>query len=476
MAIVETLTWRHLREWDIAALRVRLRGEVIVPADAEFRQAKAVWNGIGDNQQPALIIRCADAADVAVAVTFARERSLPVAVRSGGHSAAAHSTCDGGLVIDLSLMKDIDINPAERIARIEPGLTWSEVASAAQPYGLAITAGDTATVGVGGLALGGGIGWFVRKYGLTIDNLRTVELVTAEGDFLRASATEHAELFWGLRGGGGNFGIATAFEFNLHPAGIVMGGAVFYEATNAEAILREYSRIAATAPDELTTQALLITAPPAPFIPQDRQGIPVVAILVCYSGDMAEGERIVAPLRRLATPLADVIAPMPYSAILSLAANGEIRGLRHHVRSLFMRSLDTDAVRALVTSAAATMSPETMVQIRSLGGAMSRVPRDATAFAHRDAQFSVLVTNYGLTPEGDAERKARTERVWEALRPYAAGVYVNFLGDEGDERIREAYPPDTYARLAALKAQYDSTNFFRRNQNIAPRAEAPSRA
>lgn len=475
MAIVESIAMRDSWESAIAHLRARLRGNLIMPSDYEYLQARTTWNALTDGW-PAVIIRCADAADVAAAVTFGRAQGLPIAVRSGGHSVASQSTCDDGVIIDLSLMKDIDIDPVQRIARIEAGLTWGEVAAAAQPYGLAITAGDTASVGVGGLALGGGIGWFARKYGLTIDRLRSVELVTADGNFLRASATEHPELFWGLRGGGGNFGIATAFEVNLHPAGTILGGAVFYDARDAEYILGEYARIAAAAPDELSTQALLFTAPPAPFIPADRQGAPVVAIVVCYAGDLAEGEQVVAPLRRLATPVADVIAPMPYTALFKLSQAGEVRGLRHHVRGLFLRTLDEGALRALATSAAATMSPHTLIQLRVLGGAMSRIAADATAFAHRDARFSVMITNSGAEPGDDADRKARTGRVWDALRPYAAGVYVNFLGDEGDERIYEAYPPETYARLAALKAQYDPDNVFRRNQNIPPAAAASDEA
>ena len=470
MAITESVISRVSWKSGVADLRARLQGELVEPDDAAYGQARAVWNGRAD-RQPALIVRCADAVDVAAAVAFAHDQNVPVAVRSGSHSIAGYSVCDGGVVIDLSRMKGIEIDADRRVARVEAGLTWGEVAAATQPYGLAITAGDTATVGVGGLSLGGGIGWMVRKHGLAIDNMRSVEVVTADGRFLRASATEHAELFWGLRGGGGNFGIATAFEFDLHPAGMILGGAVLYDVSNAadaEDILRAYARIATDAPDELTTQAVLMQAPPAPFIPVERQGTPSVAIIVCYAGDPAEGEQVVAPLRRLGTPLADIIAPMPYSAIFALTAEGEVPGLRHYVRSLFMRTLDEGALRALATESAATMSPGTLVQLRVMGGAMGRVPADATAFAHRDAEYAVMVTNFGPESEGDAARAARTERLWQALRPYASGVYVNFLGDEGESRIREAYPPATYDRLAALKAQYDPTNLFRLNQNIPP--------
>ena len=287
-------------------LQATLSGTLISRHDEGYENERLVWNGMID-KYPALIVRCIDATDVIAAVTFAREQGLAVAVRSGGHSFAGHSTTDGGMLIDLSPMKAITIDRRRRIARIEPGLTWGEVARAAHAYGLTLTSGDMASVGVGGLMLGGGIGWMVRKHGLAIDHLRAVELVTAEGEILRASERAHADLFWGLRGGGGNFGVATAFEVDLHPAGTVLGGAVFYEAAEAERILQGYAHHATAAPDELSTLAMLMAAPPAPFIPQALQGRPIVAILVCYTGDLAQGERVVAPLRRLATPIADVI-------------------------------------------------------------------------------------------------------------------------------------------------------------------------
>ena len=451
----------------IGRLALRLRGELILPGDPGYEAARGVWNGAAD-RYPAMIARCADVEDVVLAIKFAREQALAVSVRSGGHSMAGYGTNDGGLVIDLSGMKAISIDDARHTARLEPGLTWGEVASTLQPHGLALTSGDMASVGVGGLLLGGGIGWMVRKYGLTIDRLRAVELVTANGEFLRASADEHAELFWGLRGGGGNFGVATAFEVNLHPAGMVLGGAVFYDAAEAESILRAYARYAASAPDELTTIATFMAAPPAPFIPPEKQGTAVVALLVCYTGDLVEGTRVVAPLRQLATPIADVISPMPYPAMFALTEEGTIRGLQHAVRSLFLRTLSDEVIHTIVEEAAAIMSPLTLVQVRVLGGAMSRVPADATAFAHRNKQALVMATSFA-PPLADAEpSRVRTEQIWQALQPYADGVYVNFLGDEGERRVHEAYPKAAYARLAALKERYDPTNLFRLNQNILP--------
>jgi FAD/FMN-containing dehydrogenase len=448
-------------------LAARLQGELVLPDTPGYESARCVWNGVAD-RHPSAIVRPASVADVIAAITFAREQGLEVSVRSGGHSFAGYGTNDGGLVIDLSLMKAITVDPEQRTARIEPGLTWGEVAGILQPYGLALTAGDTATVGVGGLLLGGGIGWMVRKYGLTIDRLRAVELVTADGEILRASADEHAELFWGLRGGGGNFGVATAFEVDLHPAGMVLGGAVFYDATEAERILRAYARYGAAAPDELTTMATLMAAPPAPFIPPEKQGMPCVAILVCYTGDLAEGARVVAPLRQLATPIADVISPMPYPAMFALTEKATIRGLQHAARSLFLRTPSDEVLHAIVEEAAAIMTPMTLVQVRVLGGAMSRVPDDATAFAHRGKQALVMVSNFAPPAADGAPARARTEQFWQALRRYADGAYVNFLGDEGERRIHEAYPKAVYARLAALKKRYDPTNLFHFNQNIPP--------
>ncbi len=451
----------------LQGLATRLQGVLLLPGDPDFEAARIVWNGAA-NRHPALIVQCVNAGDVIAAITFAREHDLPVSVRSGGHSMAGYGTNDGGMVIDLSHMKALTIDPTRLIARIEPGLTWGEVAHALQAHGLALTSGDTASVGVGGLLLGGGIGWMARKHGLTIDHLRAVELVTADGQLLRASANEHAELFWGLRGGGGNFGVATAFEVDLHPGGIVLGGAVFYDAAEAEGILRVYTRYAITAPDELTTMVLFMAAPPAPFIPPEKQGMPVVAIAVCYTGDLAEGERVVAPLRTLGTRIADVIAPMPYPAMFALAEEATIRGLQHDMRSLFLQTLNDNVLHRLVEETAAIMSPGTLVQLRILGGAMGRVAANATAFAHRNKQALVLIANSGPGSTDAADRHARTERVWRALRPYADGVYVNFLAEEGEQRVHEAYPPATYARLVALKNRYDPTNLFHLNQNIKP--------
>ena len=447
-------------------LALNIQGELILPGDSDYEAARGIWNGAYDHH-PALIVRCANVEDVRSAIIFAREQGMAVSVRSGGHSPAGYSTNEGGLVIDLSHMKAITVDQEQRTARLEPGLTWNEVAQTLQPHGLALTSGDTGTVGISGLLLGGGIGWMVRKYGLTLDHLRAVELVTADGQFLRASADEHTDLFWGLRGGGGNFGIATAFEVDLHPAGIVLGGAVLYEMAEAEAILREYAHYTLTAPEELTTMAMLMAAPPAPFIPPAKQGSPVVAILICYTGDLAQGEQVVAPLRKLGTVVADVIAPIPYPVMFAFAEEAARSGFPQYVRSLFAQTLSDEAIQTIVSAACKVISPETMMQIRILGGAMNRVPADATAFAHRDKQVMISIFDTELHL-GNSEHRSRAEQLWQALSPYTEGVYVNFLMEEGEQRVHQAYPPATYARLEALKKRYDPTNLFHLNQNIVP--------
>lgn len=456
-------------EQALQQLASRVRGELVLPGSSTYEAKRHVWSGAFD-KHPAAIVQCLDAEDVQAVVTFAREQALTLSVRSGGHSMAGHSTNDNGLVIDLSAMKGVQVDPQQRTARLEPGLTSGELAKALEPYSLALTTGDTASVGLGGVLLGGGIGWMVRAYGLAIDQVRSVELVTADGHLVRASAEENPELFWGLRGGGGNFGVVTAFEVNLHPGGQILGGIIFYEAPKGEAerILQEYVRLAAAAPEGLSSEAMLILAPPVPFIPLEKQGTPVVAIVVCYTGDLSDGEQAVAPLRQIAPPLADLIASMPYSSIFAFVDVGEIRGLQHHLQSQFFQTLSQEMVHALVEATQDVLSPETLVQLRVIGGAMSRVPADATAFAHRDKQGILIVNHFGPLTFDSATLAASTKHIVQAVTPYAEGSYVNFLGDEGEQRIREAYTPATYERLVALKNQYDPTNVFHLSQTITP--------
>lgn len=456
-------------------LAARIRGEVIRPGDPGYEEAGLIFNQ-AYAERPACYVRPADTSDVVAAVNAARRYDLPLAIRSGGHSMVGLGLVEDGLVIDLSQYKGVRVDPESKTAHIRPGTTWGEVAAEAQKYGLALSSGDMGTVGVGGLTVGGGIGWLVRKYGLTIDHLLSAEVVTADGRVLVASPTQHADLFWAIRGGGGNFGIVTSFHFQLRPLGLILGGAVFYDGADAETVLRGYLDYAPTAPDELTTMAFTMTAPPAPFIPEHMQGKLVVAVMLAYAGDPEKGQEVVAPLRSLATPVADVIAGMPYSVLFEFTKEGGIKGANHAVRTLFSNRLDDGAVAAIVEHSRAMVSPHAMAQIRTLGGAMSRVPDDETAFSHRDKQFMLTFFSSWLDP-AEAETNHRwIHSFWEDVERYADGAYVNFLAEDGSERIREAYKPATYLRLRAIKRRYDPDNVFRRNQNIAPGGVAGERA
>ena len=456
------------RPSDVAAFVAGLSGTVIRPEDAAYEEARQVHNAAVD-KRPAFIVRAANAGDVARTVVFAREFGLELAVRGGSHSLAGHGTSEGGIVLDLGAMKGLHIDPERRLAWAQPGLRAEEYTVAAAAHGLATPFGDTGSVGISGLTLGGGIGWLVRRHGLAIDALVSVEIVTADGRLLTASATEHPDLFWAVRGGGGNFGVVTRFQFRLYPVPQILGGALFMPATRE--VLRALQPIAASAPEELTTISVLMAAPPAPFIPAEVHFQPTLAIMFVFDGDAEAGAAALAPFREVATPLAELIVPMPYPGIYEMLRDAEKRGPATH-RSLFLDTLDDAAIDEMLARHAAPTSPFAMTQIRILGGAMARVPADATAFAHRDANIMVAI----LTPfEDPAElpvHAAWTQSYFEALQPGAIGVYSNFLQDEGEARIRDAYPTETYRRLAEVKRRYDPTNLFRLNQNIRPIAEA----
>jgi FAD/FMN-containing dehydrogenase len=418
-----------------------------------------------------VIVRPVSAADVAATITFAREHQLELAVHSGGHSLAHYSVVEGGVVLDLSLMKAIEIDTERRTARLEAGLTWGEVAAALHPHGLGLTAGDTASVGVGGLTLGGGIGWFARKYGLTIDHVRSIEVVTADGQTVTASATEHPDLFWALRGGGGNFGVATAFEVELHPAGMVYGGAIFYDAREAAKILPAYARYAASAPEELTTMALLMPAPPAPFIPPAMRGKSIVALTMVYSGDFEESNRVVDPLRRLATPIADVVGPMPYPAMFEFTKEATRFDQRQYARSVMVDTVDDALISALLSRGIDLPSPGALLELRVLGGAMKRGWGDGGAFAQRDKGGLVMAVAFGYEEADAARHRAWVDRYYEAMRPFRTGAYVGFMMRDDEARAGEVYPPATLARLREVKRRYDPANVFHHNLNIEPVGE-----
>ena len=449
----------------LEALRARLAGQLITAASADFDAARKTLY-ITMDRRPLAIVQAANPQDVAETVRFARERGLPLAVRSGGHSLAHYSVIDDVIVVDLSGMKCVSIDPETRIAHVQAGATSGDLAGPAHAHGLALSTGDTHSVGMGGLTTGGGIGFMVRKYGLAIDNLLSAQVVTAAGQIVTASSTEHPDLFWGIRGGGGNFGIVTEFTYRLAPVGQILGGELMLPASRE--VIRGYLDYVATAPDELTTIANLWHAPPAPYVPQERVGELVLSILVCWTGNMADGERALAPLRALAAPVADAVSPIPYPDIYRFTAfAAEPHGAS--IRSMFADELSDVALDASLEAMKHASSPFSLIQFRGLGGALARVGSDATAFAHRNRRYFVAIIGIWLDAAEDAAtHSAWTQSLWQTLRPEGSGVYVNFLEKEGADRVRDAYPPATFARLVEVKRKYDPQNIFRFNQNIPP--------
>lgn len=456
------------RPSDTAArsLEARLHGQVIRPGDDEYDRARRVWNAAVD-RQPALIVRPRDVEGVVEAVAFARTGDLPLAVRGGGHSPAGYGTVDEGLVVDLSGMKRLEIDPDGRTARADAGLTWGAYNAGTREQGLATPGGDVAAVGIAGLTLSGGMGWLMRKHGMTIDNLVAVDVVTADGQRLTASETEHPDLFWALRGGGGNFGIATGFRYRLHPVETVLGGAIVHAATHDG--LRAYADATASAPDELTTISFVGKAPPLQFIPAEAHGTLVHLIIPCYVGDLDAGQRALAPLRTLAgrTPLADTTGPVPYTSLYDLTAMSAV-SRPHAIRNAYLRGLTDETIEIVLDFLGRATSPFGIVALRELGGAMARVPLDATAFAHRDKAFYIAADNAWEDEPHPERHVAWTEDFWRAVAPRTDGAYAGFLGDEGDDGVRAAYPPSTYARLATIKRRYDADNLFRFNANVQP--------
>jgi FAD/FMN-containing dehydrogenase len=453
-----------LKDTAIEAFRTSLRGELLRPTDSGYETARTIWNGMID-KHPALIARCAGAADVINCVNFARAHNLLVAVRGGGHNVAGNAVCDGGLMIDLSRMKSIRVDPVNGTARAEPGLTWAEFDQETQAFGMAITGGQISTTGIAGVTLGGGWGWLGRKYGLACDNLLSVDIVTADGKLLTASATENEDLFWGVRGGGGNFGVVTSFEYRLHPVGpVVLAGVVIHPFEKAKQALTFFREFTSTAPDELAADIVLITMP---------DGNAVAGIAVCYNGTIEEGERVLKPVREFGPPMADQIGPIPYTAAQKMLDAFYPPGIQNYWKSSFLQEISDETIDTMVAYCANRPSPMCHGIIEhQLGGAVNRVHREATAFNHRDVQYSFLSLGVCTDP-AEAERCMQWARqFWEAMQPFSTGaVYVNYLGreaDEGRERIRAAYGPEKYERLVALKHKYDPTNLFRLNQNIEP--------
>lgn len=453
----------------VQQLKSGFRGDLIVPGDEEYDTARAVFNAAID-RRPALIARCDGADDVIRAVKFAREEDLLVAVRGTGHNVAGFAVCDDGLVIDLSRMKGITLDPAARTARVGAGCDWGEVNDALEPHALAATGGFVSITGVSGLTLGGGLGWLVRKHGLALDNLLSAEVVLADGRLVTASAEENDDLFWAIRGGGGNFGIVTSFEFRVHPLDTVLAGIVLHPATAAAGAIRRWRDLEAAAPDESNQGTLLFHFPDDPTAPPPLRGAAVVGLGGVYAGPVEKGREVLHALRHYGSPLVDTFEPMPYSAAQRMADFLWPPGLHNYWKSSYLTALTDDAIDVVVDFFARVPSPRTVIVLEHNGdSAWDRVPDSATAFGHRAWPYNFLVTSAWTDPK-DAERNiAWTRELFDAMRPFTApGAYVNYLGgDEGVDGIRAAYG-DKLARLAALKAKFDPANFFRVNQNIAP--------
>jgi len=449
----------------ISELRALFNGRVIAPDDARYEQARTVFYG-GIDRHPAAIVRVADAGDVSRLVSLARETGTELAIRSGGHSSVGFSTTEGGIVLDLSNMKDLQIDVEGQTAWAETGLTAGEFTSAVGVHGLAIGFGDTGSVGIGGLTLGGGVGYLVRKYGLTIDDLLAAEVVTADGQLLHVDNNSHPDLFWAIRGGGGNFGVVTRFQFRLHKVDSVVGGMLILPAT-ADVIAR-FMAEAEAAPDELSTIANVMGAPPMPFLPAEVHGKLIVFAMLVYAGDVESGERALAPFRAIATPLADMMKPMSYPEIYQ-PEEGEYHPVAAG-RTMFVDSIDRSVAETILNHLRSSTASMAVAQLRVLGGAMARVPVDATAFAHRRSKIMVNLAALYDKPETKGTHEAWVSNFESAIRQSYHGVYVNFLGNEGEARIRAAYPGSTWDRLVSVKQRYDPTNLFRLNQNVPPKS------
>jgi FAD/FMN-containing dehydrogenase len=446
-------------------------GQLMRPGDDGYDEARRVFNGMID-RSPALIARCANADDVAAAVNLAREERLPVSVYGGGHGVTGSAVVDAGLCIDLRGMKGVDVDPEARTVRAEGGLTWGELDAATQEHGLAVTGGRVKDTGVAGLALGSGSGWLERKLGFTCDNLIAAELVTADGRQVTASEDENPELFWGLRGGGGNFGVVTAFHFRLHPVGpIVLGGMLMFPAQMAGDLVRFFREFMRDAPDEVGSALAFISAPPADFVPEPVRGQPVVGCVVCYCGDTAEGEEVMRPLREFGPPAIDMVQPMPYLAVQGLLEPANPKGIQNYWTADFLAELPDEAVDVLVEHATNPVSPLSQMLLIPGGGALARVDEEATAFGQRTAPWNIHYLSMWADPADTEENVAYTRAIASAMKPWTTGrAYLNFIGDEGIGRVEAAFGTEKYERLQALKDEWDPENLFRHNQNIPPTA------
>jgi FAD/FMN-containing dehydrogenase len=448
--------------------RTSLRGQLFLPDEPGYEDARKIHNAMID-RRPGAIVRCAGVADVIASIRFARGNEVTVSVRGTGHNVAGISLCDGGMVIDLSAMKGIHVDPAARVARAEPGVTWAELNYELQAFDLAATGGFVGTTGIGGLTLGGGLGWMVRKHGCALDNLLSADVVTADGQLLRASSISHPDLFWGIRGGGGNFGIVTSFEFRAHPAGTVLAGLALHPIEQGGNAMRYFREYEASAPEEMSNSVLIFTAPPEMPLPESLRGRAVVGLGGVWVGDLETGEEVLKPLREYGPPAADIYQRMPYSSAQTMADWLWPKGLYNYWKSNYMKSLSDGAIDTLLTFYAKAPSPRTVIVLEHDGdSAFSRVPEDTTAFGHRNWPYNLIVTAIWDNP-ADAEVNIDwTRRLWNDMQPFLSdAAYINYLGEVDDKSVRSAYGAK-YAKLAALKDKYDPTNFFCTNQNIKP--------
>jgi FAD binding domain/Berberine and berberine like len=454
---------RSTTTFSVDKLRKELTGQVIGPEDPAYDSARTVFSGEFD-RRPAAVVRVADANDVARVIGVARDTGLELAVRSGGHSGAGHSATEGGIVIDLRAMKALDVDVEERTAWAQTGLTAAEYSTATGAHGLATGFGDTGSVGIGGITLGGGVGYLVRKYGMTIDDLLAAEIVTADGDVLHVDDHDHPDLFWAIRGGGGNFGVATRFRFRLHEVDRVVGGMMMLPA--AAEVIASFIAEAAAAPDELSTIANVMVAPPLPMIPEEYHGRLVLMGLMCYAGDVDAGQEVLSKFRALAQPMAYMIRPIAYPEIYP----PEVEGYRPTAasRTMFIERVDEGVARTILDHLGRSDAPVRATQLRVLGGAMARVPSDATAFAHRRSKIMANVAAFWETAELRTARERWVDELAAALKQSDDGLYVNFMVDQGPAAVRRAYPGAAWERLVAVKDRYDPSNVFRLNQNIPP--------
>jgi FAD/FMN-containing dehydrogenase len=445
------------------AFRSAFPGTVITPDDADYPDARIVWNGAVDTR-PALIARCHSTQDIASAIVLARDAGLPLAVRAGSHSVAGLSSCDGGVVIDLSALRGVHVDPQRRVAVVEPGATWHDYDTATAAHGLASTGGLISSTGVAGLTLGGGIGWLQRKYGLACDNLRAAQVVTADGAIIDADDA----LLWGLRGGGGNFGVVSRFEFDLHEVSTILGGLLMFPLARGAEVLQAFREWAATAPDEVSLVAAINTAPPEPFVPAHLVGQKVVVVLGCWCGDLDEGVAALAPLRAL-SPAVDLFGPMPYTALQSMLDASAPYGLRNYFRGGYVADLTDDIIQLALDQGAALTSPMSQIHFHQMGGAVGRVGTASSSFSGRAAGYAYNLIGTWLDAADDATHVEQIRAVGAELEPLSMpNRYVNFDTEVDPDRVRSSYGNDIYDRLARLKRQYDPNNLFRRNQNVRP--------